>query len=139
MILVIRISGMVEIPNTVQETLDRMRLRRKYCAILLNESKETDKLLDSVRNFVAFGTINEETLTKLLTARGVSKDKKKLDVKHVVEQLAKKRDLSDIGVKPFFRLHSPRGGIDTKRHFGVAKGVLGNNKEKINELVGRML
>jgi len=28
---------------------------------------------------------------------------------------------------------------ESKKHFGVGKGVLGDNKEKINELVRRML
>ncbi len=26
-------------------------------------------------------------------------------------------------------MHPPRGGIDAKKHFGVKKGVLGNNKK----------
>src|SRR3989339_283463 len=42
-------------------------------------------------------------------------------------------------LKPFFRLHPPIKGIESKKHFGVNKGVLGNNKDKINELVRRML
>ena len=42
-----------------------------------------------------------------------------------------------LDLKPFFRLHPPRGGIKSKIHF--PKGVLGNNKEKINDLVERML
>jgi len=36
-------------------------------------------------------------------------------------------------------LHPPRKGIESKKHFGVGKGVLGDNKEKINELLERML
>ena len=39
----------------------------------------------------------------------------------------------------FFRLHPPRKGIDSKKGFGVGKGVLGNHGDKINELIGRML
>jgi large subunit ribosomal protein L30 len=138
MIIVIRISGMVEVPKAVNETLDRMRLRRKYTAILMKESIEADKLLNSVRNFVAFGTIDDETLAMLIEKRAMSKDKKKIDVKQVLDQL-KKRDFEDISIKPFFRLHPPRGGIDSKVHFPIRKGVLGNNKEKINLLVRRML
>ncbi len=41
--------------------------------------------------------------------------------------------------KNFFRLHPPRRGIESKKHFGVGKGVLGDNGEKINELLVRML
>jgi large subunit ribosomal protein L30 len=42
-------------------------------------------------------------------------------------------------LKPFFRLHPPRKGIESKKHFGVGKGVLGNNGDGINDLVLRML
>ncbi|KKL95423.1 hypothetical protein LCGC14_1854700, partial [marine sediment metagenome] len=42
-----------------------------------------------------------------------------------------------LNLKPFFRLHPPRKGIKSKLHF--PKGVLGDNKEKINDLVLRML
>ena len=40
-------------------------------------------------------------------------------------------------IENFFRLHPPRGGIKSKIHF--PKGVLGDNKEKINDLIKRML
>ena len=45
--------------------------------------------------------------------------------------------LSDFGIKPFFRLHPPRGGIKSKLHF--PKGVLGDHGDKINLLIERML
>ncbi|MEI6849428.1 MAG: uL30 family ribosomal protein [archaeon] len=138
MILVIRISGMVEIPKNVQLTLDRMRLRRKYSAILLRESAETMTLLQSVRNFVAFGDVTDETLTMLIEKRAESSDGKKIDAKAVVAGL-KNKDLADLGIKPFIRLHSPRGGINSKLHFPLKDGVLGDNKAKINDLVRRML
>jgi large subunit ribosomal protein L30 len=138
MILVIRISGLVEVSGQINETLSRMRLRRKYSAVLLRESEENLKLLQKVRNFVAYGDIDDSTLALLLEKRGVSIDKKKIDGKVVIEQL-KKKDLKDLKIKPFFRLHPPRGGIDSKLHFPLKKGVLGDNKEKINLLVRRML
>jgi len=138
MILTIRISGLVEIPNKVNAALYRMRLRRKFTAVLLRETPENMKLLKTVRNFVAYGVINDETLSMLLQKRAHLMDNKKIDLKSVIENL-KKKDLSELGIKPFFRLHSPRGGIDSKVHFPIRKGVLGDNKEKINDLVRRML
>jgi len=36
-------------------------------------------------------------------------------------------------------IHPPRKGIESKKHFGVGKGVLGNNKKEINKLIERML
>ena len=139
MILVIRIAGMVKKPNKIDESLHRLRLRRKYSAVLLEESLENNKILKNVRDYVAFGAISEEMLKKLVELRGQPINKnEKVNVKKVVEGLCKKK-YEDLGIKPFFRLHPPRKGIESKKHFGVGKGVLGNNNEKINELLERML
>jgi len=115
MISVVRITGDVGLAKEVRETLFRLRLRRKYaCIVLENPSKEQLGMIKSVRNFVAYGELNPETHKELVDKRG-QKD------------------------KPFFRLHPPRKGIASKKHFGVGKGVLGDNKDKINDLIKRML
>ena len=139
MIIVIRIAGMVEIPDKIQSTLDHMRLRRKYSAILVEENAENIKLLQKVRSYVAYGQISKENLMKLITLRAQPLNKKKkVDAGEIITHLGKK-SYSDLGLKPFFRLHPPRGGIESKNHFGVGKGVLGDNKENINKLLERML
>jgi len=120
MICVIRIHGMVGLNKKIVETLYRLRLRRKYsCIVLEKPTKEQLGMIKKVRDFVAFGEINEDTYKQLKEKRG-------------------KKDIKG-NLKPFFRLHPPRKGIDSKKHFGVGKGVLGNNKEKINDLILRML
>ncbi len=136
MILVIRISGLVEMPSDAQEALFRMRLRKKYSAVLLKENPENLKLLQHVRNFIAFGKIDSRTFEELLSKRAVSTDKKRIDAKKAAG-IIEKDSAEKAGIKPFFRLHPPRGGIDSKSHF--PRGVLGDNGEKINELVRRML
>lgn len=138
MILAIRISGLVKIDRDVEETLYRMRLRRKYVAVLLEDNANNRKLLKRIRNFIAFGNINDNVLEKLIETRGKSIDGKKIDAKKIVQEINKK-SLEKAGLKPFFRLHPPRKGIESKKHFGVGKGVLGDNKDKINDLVERML
>jgi ribosomal protein L30/L7E len=115
MISVVRITGDVGLAKAVRETLNRLRLRRKYsCIVLEKNRKEQLGMSKSLRDFVAYGEINDETHKKLVEKRG-------------------KKD------KQFFRLHPPRKGIDSKKHFGVGRGVLGDNKEKINDLIKRML
>jgi large subunit ribosomal protein L30 len=138
MILVIRISGMVSISSEVAETLHRMRLRKKYVAVLIKDDAETAKVLNKIRNYVAYGTISKEMIEQLLEKRGKGINNKKFDVKKVLSQIESK-PLEELGVKPFFRLHPPRKGIESKKHFGTGKGVLGNNKEAINQLLERML
>jgi large subunit ribosomal protein L30 len=136
MIVVIRISGLVEIPSYSQETMFRLGLKRKYSAILLKESKENQPLLQAIRNFVAYGKINERVLEDLISKRGQSINKTRIDAKAIITHLDKK-SLVSLGLKPFFRLHPPRGGIKSKLHF--PKGILGDNGDKINDLVRRML
>lgn len=137
MILVIRIRGMVDVPEKIEQALFRLRLRRKYSAVLVDDNPESEKLLRRIRDYVSYGRISEKALEKLIASRGESLDGKKIDAKKVLEGLGKKK-LQELGLKPFFRLHPPRGGIESKKHAGVGKGVLGNNKE-IEALVGRML
>ncbi len=112
MIAIIRIAGRTGLKKDVAETLRRLRLKRKYSCIVIEETKEILGMVKKVKDFVAYGEINKETYKKLMEKRGQK-------------------------TKNFFRLHPPRGGIKSKEHF--PKGVLGDNKEKINELIERML
>jgi len=138
MICIIRIRGEVNMDRDVAETLSRLRMRRKYACVVLNPSKEQEGMIKKVKDLVAFGEISKETLEKLIEKRGQLVDKKKkLDVKKVVDELEKGKKYESLNLKPFFRLHPPRGGIKSKVHF--PKGVLGNHRDKINELVLRML
>jgi len=141
MICVIRISGQVGLNKDVIETLNRLRLRRKYvCVVLAKPTKEQLGMIKKIKDFVAFGEINKETFEKLIEQRGqLVNKKKKVDAKKVIEELEKGKKYLDLNLKPFFRLHPPRGGIESKKHFGVGKGVLGNHKDQINKLLERML
>lgn len=120
MICIIRIAGETGLDEKIKETLSRLRLRRKYsCVVLENPNEIQLGMIKKISDFVAYGEISEQTYKELIEKRG----------KKVLGKL-----------KPFFRLHPPRKGIDSKKHFGESsKGVLGNNKEKINDLVLRML
>lgn len=117
MIAAIRIRGQVGLNKNVAETLFRLKIRRKYaCIVFENPTELQSSTLKSVRNFIAYGEISKDTQKKLVEARG-QKD-------------------TEGNLKPFFRLHPPRGGAKTKLHY--PKGILGENKE-MDKLIGRML
>jgi len=138
MICLIRIRGQVKLDKDVKETLERLRLGKKYTCVVINPNTEQKGMIKKLRNFVALGNIKPEVFIRLLEARGQRIDKKKrMDSKKIIEELEKGKKYEDLNLKPFFRLHPPRGGIDSKSHF--PRGVLGDNGEKINELVLRML
>ncbi len=140
MIAVIRICGNVNIKAGTRETLNRLNLRKKYSCVVLRPVKDRLGMIKRVKDFVAFGEIKKDVFEKLVKERGQLIDKtKKVEAKKAVEEFEKGKRFEELGLKPFFRLHPPRGGIDSKKHFGVAKGILGNNKEHINQLIERML
>ncbi len=137
MIAVIRICGKVKTKREAREALERLKLNKKYSCVLLNPTKENLGVLKFLENLVAYGETKKETLTKLIEKRGKPLEKgKKIDVKKVLEGIEKKKP-EELGIKRVFRLHPPIGGINTKIHY--PKGVLGNNKEGINKLIGKML
>jgi len=138
LLVVIRISGMVKVKKDIVQTLDRMRLRRKYACVLMDGSDKNIKgMLENVKHYVAYGVIDKDTLIKLIEARAVSVEKKKIDAEKIANELIGGKKLKELGLKPFFRLHPPRKGIKSKLQY--PKGVLGNNKKDINKLIERML
>jgi len=138
MICIIRIRGEVGLNKDVAETLNRMRLMRKYTCVVITPNPENMGMLKKVKDHVAFGEITDKTFEELLAKRGQLVDKtKKVDTKKAADEIKKGKKFEELNLKPFFRLHPPRKGIHSKLHY--PKGVLGNNKEKINDLVLRML
>lgn len=136
MICIIRIRGEVGLKKEVKETLFRLRLRKKYSCIVMKPTKENLGMLKKIRNFIAYGEIEKELLNELIEKRGQLIDKtKKINSKKIIEEFEKSNSFKEI--KPFFRLHPPRGGIKTK--LGYPKGVLGNHGKKINILLEKML
>lgn len=117
MIAVIRIRGQVGLNADVKETLNRLRLMKKYaCVVFENPNEIQMGMIKSVRNFISFGEISKDTYKKIVDNRG-QKD-------------------SEGNLKPFFRMHPPRGGAKTKLHY--PKGILGENKE-MDKLLEKML
>jgi large subunit ribosomal protein L30 len=138
--VIIRITGDVNLRKDVRETLRRLRLRKKYSCVVLKDTKVNLGMIKKIHDYVAYGEIQKVVLEKLIEKRAKLIDKtKKIDFKKVAESIEKGEKFEKLNIKPFFGLHPPRGGIDCKKHFGVNKGVLGNNKEHINKLIERML
>ncbi len=115
-ICVIRISGMVRKRRGAIDTLDMLKLRRKYSCVVLEPTKSNLGMVKRVKDFVTFGEISDDVYKLLVEKRG--KEGKK-----------------------FFRLHPPIKGWErkgTKAGYNVG-GALGYRGDKINELVKRMI
>lgn len=156
--VLIRIRGQADVHPDTEKTLYLLRLRRKYAAALYHSSLPgIEKMIKKAENWLTWGEIDRETLIELLSKRARLKGDRPLTGEWVainlglpggIHDLADKllageihyHRLEEKGVKPFFRLHPPRGGFkgSIKNHYKVG-GELGYRGPDINQLVIRML
>ncbi len=153
-IAVIRIKGKIGLRHDIKETLNMLRLFNKHTCVIVDNNEHYIGMIKKVKDHVTLGEINQETFMLLLSKRGkvagnksLTEDylKNKTNMSHdqfTKEFFSNEKRLKDIpGLKQFFRLKPPekgfeRGGI--KKPFSLG-GVLGYRKEKINDLIKRML
>ena len=139
------IRGTIDLSEKVKDTLYLLKLRKKFSAVLLENTKENMGMLHKVKDNIAFGEISPDALKQLLMKRARKQGEKPIEIggkaldDFTQKFLENKSKLEDIQVKPFFRLHPPRGGFKKSIRRPFPEGVLGYQKDKINALVLRML
>lgn len=112
-VLVVRIAGQVKNKKKDNETLKRLKMNKKFSAILVEDSDVVRMgMIKSVAHMVAYGKV-ENTFIKELDSKRKAKD----------------------GV---YFLHPPRGGFKKSSKIATPKGILGKH-EDIVKLAGRML
>ena len=153
-IAIIRVRGSIGIKKEIEDTMKMLRLYKKNTCVVLNNTQSCAGMLKKIKDYVTWGDINEPTIKLLLIKRGklpgnkplieeYVKEKTKLTINDFVKEfISGKKQLKDIpGFKPFFRLKPPEKGFERK---GIKKpfslgGSLGYRKDKINELIHRMI
>jgi len=153
-IAIIRIRGETGVQKKIKDTFAILHLYRKNYCIVLQNNPQTIGFLRRIKDYVTWGEMDKATFKELLEKRGkvtankpltetyIKEKTKQTQSEFIEEFFSQKKELKDIpGVKPFFRLNSPLKGFERK---GVKKpfslgGALGYRKEKINDLVKRML
>ena len=69
-IAVIRIKGRVGLNKDINETLNRLRIRRKYTCVVLKGTKEELGMINKLRDFVAYGEMKDDVYKELVNKRG---------------------------------------------------------------------
>jgi large subunit ribosomal protein L30 len=139
MIAVIRISGQVDLSEGIKSTLDRLRLRKKYTCVVLQENKEISGMLKKVSQYVAYGEIDDEMLKELIIKRGKLIGDKPIEANSVTSLISKIKSGEFGNMKRFFRLQPPKKGFNKRSRILYPKGILGNNGKDIVLLLRRML
>ncbi len=147
---IVRVRGRTGIKPEIKGSMEVLSLTRINHCVLLNETPQIKGTLNKCKDYVTWGVLTNESLTKMLEKRAKLPGDKKVTVEHLKSKgyegfdklaeaiLAGKVRLKDAGLKKVLRLSPPRGGYkETKRPF--PRGALGNRGAKINDLLKRMI
>ena len=138
-VAVILVRAAFRIPQPVLDTLQMLRLvRRNYC-VVINNTPTMKGMITKVKDYVAWGEIDEETLGMLVKKRGLEFLGRKNDSKNIYKY--RTFEFNGKSYKPYFRLNPPQQGFGRKgvKMGFAAGGALGYRGNKINNLNQRML
>jgi large subunit ribosomal protein L30 len=138
-VAIILVRGKVTFSQPVKDTLKMLNLPRKNSCTVVEDTPINRGMIKKVKDFTTYGEIDEETFKELVDKRGEESGNRTSDSKNkynynFVEINGKK-------YKSYFRLNPPRKGFGRKGIKIAFKigGALGDRKEKINDLIKRML
>lgn len=139
MYAVIRIRGSVGLRQEILDTFKILKITRKNHCIILHENKITKGMIHKVKDWVTWGEIDDQTLKEMIIKRGRKIGDIRLSAEEAEEAFKTIKNGKRAEIIPVFRLTPPSGGFkkSIKQHY--PKGVIGYRKEKINELLMRMI
>tara|TARA_B100000315_G_C14328932_1_gene474353 strand:- start:74 stop:529 length:456 start_codon:yes stop_codon:yes gene_type:complete len=140
-IAAIRIRGVIGIKRDIKDTLNMLRLYRKnYCVVLPN-TPAMNGMVKKTKDYITWGDIDEETYKLLVEKKGEEYKGRETDSKKKISYKGRYFVYNNKKYKKCFRLGPPKGGFESK---GIKTpfskgGVLGYRKEKIIELIKKMI
>ena len=152
-ILIIRLRGVQNLNPKTKDTLKYMRLNRVNHAVVLPETPTTKGMLQVGKDYVTWGEVDAKTLAQVIAMRGRLVGDKPITDEHIakgtpfatIDALAEaivagKFHYGKVpDVKPIFRLHPARKGLEGIKRSVQIGGALGYRGKNINELLGRMV
>jgi len=149
----IRVRGIVNVKPDIKKTLQLLNLTRANHCVLLSEKPSTKGMLQVAKDYITWGEIEKDALTKLISIRGKIEGDKPITADYVksatsyatIDKLADaiiddKFKFKDIpSIKPVFRLNPPKKGYEGIKRSYKNKGALGYRGKDINKLIERMI
>ncbi len=142
MIAVIRLRGSVRTRRDIEETLRLMRLNRKMHCVIIPENPSYRGMLQIAKDFITWGKISDSVLEKLVLKRARKPGNERTteeEARRAIAALKEGTPSRKLHIKPVFRLNPPSGGFKYGIKHAYPKGELGNRKDKINELLEKMI
>jgi large subunit ribosomal protein L30 len=138
---IVLVRGRFAMDGEIKHTLDMLKLHRKNYCVVFNDSPAIRGMAYKIKTFATYGNIDNDIYELMIEKRGEEYQGRLSDSKGIIKYKQKYLEHKGKKYKPFFRLSPPRKGFGRKgikRSF-VIGGALGDRKEKINDLIKRML
>jgi len=149
---IVQVRGVVNTRRDIKDTLKMLRLHHINHCVLVPDTPENLGMIRKVKDYVAYGEVDEGTVTTLLETRGkvtgdvpltddyVREHSTYASIAEFAKALASgNARLSDMpGMKPVLRLHPPRKGYKTIKRTFPQGGALGYYGTEINALLYKM-
>ncbi len=134
-LVVIRLRGRTGIRSDVESTLKHLNLKRINNCVVLGESPQVLGMLKKAKDYITWGHIDAETLKALVSKRG--RPVKEPDVKSGSKAVS----FDGKAYERYFRLNPAKGGLGSRgiKATFAKSGALGERKEKINDLLKKMI
>ncbi len=128
----VRIRGTVNVRGSIAETLSRLHLKHPNNCTIIKVNVAYLGMLKKCSNHIAYGEVEEGTLSKLLTKGGM-----KTDAKSLMDGKADAKELKEF--LPV-RLHPPKHGYKSTKLNVKQGGSLGYMEKKdLSSLINRMV
>ena len=158
--LMVRIRGINHLAPQPKKILQLFRLRQIHNATFIRVNRATLNMVKKIEPYVTFGCPTRHTISNMVYKRGFGKiNKQRIPItsNQVIEKalgqygiICTEDLINEIyTVGPHFKaannflwsfkLESPKGGFNNKRHPFQKGGDWGNREEAINQLVANML
>lgn len=150
MFAIVRLRGEVNLRPEIKDTLAMLHIHRVNHCIVVKEDPHYRGMIQKVKDYVAWGKIDDDTLAMLLERRGRLSANRRLTEQYLKEntpyssfkELAAavnsgSASLKDLQIKPIFRLHPARKGLRTTKKTAQQGGDLGFHKD-LTDLIKRM-
>jgi len=150
MFAIIRLRGEVNLRPGIKSTMEMLRMHRVNHCVVVKEDEHFRGMIQKIKDYVAWGKIDDQTLAMLLERRGRLSGNRRLTEDFLKEKTAYRSfaelasalnsgaaSLKDLGIKPIFRLHPARKGLKTIKKTAQQGGDLGF-RDDLADLIKRM-
>ena len=136
----IRVRGKINLTHGIIKTFENLNLYKQNWCIVLDNTPVNAGMLRKLKDYITFGEIDDAAVDMLNEKKGEEYTARLSDSKNKINH-KKYREYKGKKYKKYFRLNPPKGGFERKgiKNTFISGGVLGNRKEKIIELIQKMI